>query len=195
MTMIYGGSSERKLIPEARYKATIKHEGKVLGNDFNNPGKKKVQLRVIVQFDGKTEQGDRHLEKWLYFTPSLHEKSSLRAFLTEWRGKDFTKDQLDSFKKQPFDMSRLVGTVCAVKIVHKTAENGDVKDTIRVVDQLGNGDFRAEWYEDQRDKFARDTQEAEEYEAAQRGHKEAAFDPSAPRDEDDTTDYSEEHHG
>lgn len=187
MTMIFGGA-ERKLIPEGKYKAVIKHEGKLLGNDFNNPGKKKVQLRVVVQFDGMTEQGDRRLEKWLYFTPSLHEKSSLRAFLTEWRGKDFTKEQLDAFRKKPFDMARLVGTVCAVKVVHKTADNGDVKDTIRVVDQLGAEELKVEWYGDQREKFTLATREAEDYEEmGRKGTK-----SSGPSDDEDTTDYSEE---
>lgn len=43
---------------------------------------------------------------------SLHEKSTLRKDLEAWRGKKFTKDELDGF-----DVSNVLGTACMMQVV------------------------------------------------------------------------------
>lgn len=53
------------------------------------------------------------------FTLSLHEKSSLRAFLESWRGKSFTEDELEGF-----DLEKLIGVNCMLNVVHKQGSKG-----------------------------------------------------------------------
>lgn len=81
----------------------------------------KVQLRW--QLDGHSEAGLREDGKqWLVvrqFTLSLHEKSALRGFLTSWRGKAFTSEEL-----QGFDLERLIGAPCMIQVLHSRTADG-----------------------------------------------------------------------
>jgi len=63
------------------------------------------------------------------FTLSMHEKSTLRAFLTSWRGKGFTEDEA-----KEFDVSRLVGVPCMLSIVHEPGK----KDPSRIYDKIAS---------------------------------------------------------
>ena len=54
------------------------------------------------------------------YTASLGDKATLRADLEKWRGKKFTKEELDGF-----DVSKLIGVPCQVQVVHVTAKNGN----------------------------------------------------------------------
>lgn len=47
------------------------------------------------------------------FTPSLHEKSALRAFLRQWFGRDLTPAELNEF-----DTETLIGRTAKLSIVH-----------------------------------------------------------------------------
>ncbi|MFZ9938330.1 MAG: hypothetical protein ACO3JG_14930, partial [Luteolibacter sp.] len=47
------------------------------------------------------------------FTPSLHEKAALRAFLKQWFGRDLTKAEQDEF-----DTESLIGRPARVSVVH-----------------------------------------------------------------------------
>jgi hypothetical protein len=49
------------------------------------------------------------------YTKSLHEKSALYKDLRSWRGKEFTKEELDAF-----DLKNIIGAPCLLNIVHKT---------------------------------------------------------------------------
>lgn len=53
-----------------------------------------------------------------FFNATLGEGSSLRAFTESWRGKPFTKDELDGF-----DMERLVDAPALIQIVHNVTPN------------------------------------------------------------------------
>jgi hypothetical protein len=53
------------------------------------------------------------------FTLSMHENSTLRAFLGTWRGKAFTDDEAFTF-----DVSRLVGAYAMVSVAHSESKNG-----------------------------------------------------------------------
>ena len=53
------------------------------------------------------------------FTLSLHEKATLRSFLKNWRGKDFTDEEAKSF-----DIEKLVGAPCMLNITHKKSKDG-----------------------------------------------------------------------
>jgi hypothetical protein len=63
------------------------------------------------------------------FTLSMHEKSSLRAFLTSWRGKGFTEDEAKAF-----DVTKLLGVPCMLSIVHEPGK----KDPSRIYDKIAS---------------------------------------------------------
>ncbi len=48
-----------------------------------------------------------------WYTVSLHEKSKLRADLEAWRGKKFTKEELDGF-----DLGNVLNSYCMIQVVH-----------------------------------------------------------------------------
>jgi len=56
------------------------------------------------------------------FTLSMHEKSSLRAVLKSWRGKDFTNEEAESF-----DITKLLGAPCMINIIHKPGKSDPAK--------------------------------------------------------------------
>ena len=56
------------------------------------------------------------------FTLSMHEKSTLRAFLTSWRGKGFSEEEAIAF-----DVSKLVGVPCMLSIVHEPSKADPTK--------------------------------------------------------------------
>lgn len=67
----------------------------------------------------KEENGEQPCVISKEFTLSLHEKATLRNFLKNWRGKDFTEEEAKSF-----DIEKLVGAPCMLNITHKTKKDG-----------------------------------------------------------------------
>ena len=67
----------------------------------------------------KEENGEQPQMISKEFTLSLHEKATLRGFLKNWRGKDFTDDEAKSF-----DIEKLVGAPCMLNVTHKTKKDG-----------------------------------------------------------------------
>lgn len=67
----------------------------------------------------KEENGEQPHVISKEFTLSLHEKATLRNFLKNWRGKDFTEEEAKSF-----DIEKLVGAPCMLNITHKQSKDG-----------------------------------------------------------------------
>ena len=67
----------------------------------------------------KEENGEQPHVISKEFTLSLHEKATLRNFLKNWRGKDFTEDEAKAF-----DIEKLVGAPCMLNITHKKSKDG-----------------------------------------------------------------------
>jgi len=67
----------------------------------------------------KEENGEQPQIISKEFTLSLHEKSTLRGFLKNWRGKDFTDEEAKAF-----DITVLVGIPCMLNITHKAKKDG-----------------------------------------------------------------------
>ncbi|MHA1379626.1 MAG: hypothetical protein ACTSRG_14730 [Candidatus Helarchaeota archaeon] len=44
---------------------------------------------------------------------SLHAKATMRKFLESWRGKKFTKEELEGF-----DLQKILGKPCQLQIIH-----------------------------------------------------------------------------
>jgi hypothetical protein len=67
----------------------------------------------------KEENGEQPLSISKEFTLSMHEKATLRGFLKNWRGKDFTEEEAKSF-----DIEKLIGAPCMLNITHKKSKDG-----------------------------------------------------------------------
>lgn len=68
----------------------------------------------------KEENGEQPQVISKEFTLSLHEKATLRSFLKNWRGKDFTDEEAKAF-----DIEKLVGAECMINITHKQSKDGN----------------------------------------------------------------------
>ena len=76
----------------------------------------------------KEENGEQPSVISKDFTLSLHEKATLRSYLKNWRGKDFTDEEAKSF-----DIEKLVGAPCMLNITHKMK-----KDNSGVYAEIGS---------------------------------------------------------
>ena len=62
------------------------------------------------------------------FGMSFHEKSTLRAALVSWRGREFTAEELKGF-----DLRNVLGKGCQLQVVHKTSSKGKVFANIKSI--------------------------------------------------------------
>jgi hypothetical protein len=67
----------------------------------------------------KEENGEQPQVISKEFTLSMHEKSTLRSFLKNWRGKDFTEEEAKAF-----DIEKLIAAPCMLNITHKKSKDG-----------------------------------------------------------------------
>lgn len=67
----------------------------------------------------KEENGEQPHVISKEFTLSMHEKATLRNFLKNWRGKDFSEEEVKSF-----DIEKLIGAPCMLNITHKKSKDG-----------------------------------------------------------------------
>lgn len=68
------------------------------------------------------------------FGLSLSGKSALRPFLEAWRGRKFTKEELEGF-----DLEKLIGVNCQLQIIHNLSEQGRTFANIQAAVPLGRG--------------------------------------------------------
>ena len=87
-------------------------------------GQEKTQKKVRLTFElptelkvFKEENGEQPCVLSKEFTLSMHEKSGLRKFLQNWRGKAFTDEEA-----KKFDITVLLGKPCMLSVIHKTSE-------------------------------------------------------------------------
>ncbi len=109
------------------------------------------------------------------YTLSLHEKSNLRRDLEGWRGKSFTKEELNRF-----DVTNLLGKSCNVSIIHKNSKSGNEFAQIGSISGISKGtkcpeqinesfifnyedNFNAEWLEQQPDWIQDQIKNTDEY--------------------------------
>ena len=96
---------------------------------FELPGE-----RVEWEKDGVKHNGPMSVGQ--FFTVSLSQKSTLRGFLESWRGRAFTKQELDGF-----DLFNVAGVPCILNIVHN-AHEGKTYANIKAVMPLPKGTER-----------------------------------------------------
>lgn len=82
-------------------------------------GKPNKAIKVIISWELPTEliaEGEYSGQPYMvskFYTQSLGEKSNLRKHLASWRGRDFTKEELEGF-----DLSNIASKVCLVSVIH-----------------------------------------------------------------------------
>lgn len=104
-------------------------------------GEKKVLNKVRLTFElptelrvFKEENGEQPMVFSREFTLSMHEKSGLRAFLKNWRGKDFTEAEAASF-----DVTKLLGVPGMINIIHKDSKKGNTYAEIGSISPMPKG--------------------------------------------------------
>lgn len=65
------------------------------------------------------EKGEQPFVMSKEYTLSMHEKSTLRADLKSWRGKDFSE-----YEAKAFDITKLLGKPCMINVIHKPSKDG-----------------------------------------------------------------------
>ncbi len=93
-------------------------------------GKPVSRVQVLVVWELPTElieDGERAGQPHIiskFYTSSISEKATLRKHLVSWRGKDFTREELNGFNLNSF-----IGKTCLLSIVH--SDKGKAKvDTV-----------------------------------------------------------------
>ncbi len=120
------GSTQKELIPAGNYIARcyqMIHIGTVEQEFQGTLGMKdKVRIGWELPTELKVfnpEKGEQPLVISNEYTLSMHEKSSLRAMLKSWRGKDFTEEEA-----KKFDVTKLIGKPCMINIIHSKSKDG-----------------------------------------------------------------------
>jgi hypothetical protein len=89
----------------------------------------KPKVKISWQIDKKnSDNEDRPFVVSQRFTRSLHEKAELRRVLEDWRGKDLSPQELEEF-----DLEKLLGANCQLRVVHKIVEGGETYANVRSV--------------------------------------------------------------
>ena len=132
-----GGGGDFKIVPQGTHQAicnTVVDLGKQ-NTEFQGQGK--VQHKVYLRWElpherltwtdreGVEREGPMSIGKT--YTLSLHEKAALRGDLEAWRGRGFTREELDGF-----DVAALLGKACQLSVVHEE-RNGKTYANIKSV--------------------------------------------------------------
>lgn len=121
-----GGGNNIEPIPTGNYPArcySMIHIGTI---EENILGTIKILNKVRITWElptelkvFKEENGEQPIVISKEFTLSMHEKSTLRNYLKNWRGKDFTEEEANAF-----DITKLIGVPCMLNITHKKSKDG-----------------------------------------------------------------------
>lgn len=89
--------------------------------------KHKVQLRW--ELDKKNhDHDDKPFLVVKTYTLSLHERSSLYKDLLSWRGKSFSREELEQF-----DLEKLLGVNAQVQVIHQMGDDGTEYSIVQAV--------------------------------------------------------------
>lgn len=96
---------------------------------------RKIMLRwevvgETIEIQGETVPRMIHRE----YTSSLGEKSNLRKDLQAWRGRAFTKEELEGF-----DLKNILGKGCQMQIIHNQGSDGNTYAEISSIMALPKG--------------------------------------------------------
>jgi hypothetical protein len=134
ITATNSGGSSYEPIPAGTYLARCYSMVQIGTVEEEFQGLKKQVNKVRITWELPTEmkvfnpeKGEQPQAISKEFTLSMHEKSSLRAFLTSWRGKGFTEDEA-----KEFDVTKLLGKPCMISIFHQASKSNPEKSYERI---------------------------------------------------------------
>jgi hypothetical protein len=137
------GGGERILAPAGTHLARcykMVHLG-TIEDSYN--GESRWVNKVLIEWELPNEKrvfdqakGEQPISISKEFALSMHPKSTLRAFLTSWRGKGFTEEEANAF-----DVTKLVGAACQLSIIHEPRQKypGEFYAKISSVSSLMKG--------------------------------------------------------
>ena len=101
-------------------------------------GKERETDQLLLTWELPDERvgiGDEERPRWLSqtFTASVNEKSKLRQWLKNWRGRDFTPQELEDF-----DLANVLGAPCVITVT-QTEKNGSVYSNIGGISKVMKG--------------------------------------------------------
>ena len=109
------GGGSFKMPEPGSYSATCYRLIDLGTQESNYQGEKKYARKVMIGFELDEEMEDgKPFVVATTMTVSLHEKATLRKFLSGWRGRDFTPEELLGF-----DPHKLIGAPCLLSLVQK----------------------------------------------------------------------------
>jgi len=82
--------------------------------------------RVEYEVDGVKKEGPMTIGKT--YTSSLSERANLRKDLTNWRGREFTDEEL-----QGFDIEGILGKPCQISVTHRESNGKTYQNVTAVV--------------------------------------------------------------
>ena len=109
-----GGKTFEKM-PTGVVQAVCAYVEDIGTHEGSYQGKPTLRHQVIICWElaEKMRMGDHAGRNFIvskFYTLSLNPKASLRKDLESWRGKSFTKEELESF-----DLEKLIGVNCLLK--------------------------------------------------------------------------------
>lgn len=110
------GGAEFQMTPEGQYVARCYKIIDLGTQTTNGQFGTKEQHKIMVTWELLEQpymEDGRPFSVSQFYTVSLHEKAKLRADLEAWRGKKFTKEELEGF-----DLSSVLGAYCMIQVVH-----------------------------------------------------------------------------
>lgn len=125
-----GGGGDFKPAPDGNH-AAVCTQVIDLGVQQTSFGDKR-QVRLSWEIDEKREDGKRFAVSRNY-TMSLNQKAALRKDIEAWRGKPFTKEELDGF-----DLEKLLGAPALVNVVHNE-KDGNTYANVSGISRLPKG--------------------------------------------------------
>lgn len=115
----------------------------------------KQLFRVYWQLETRNEDTAKRFIVSRQFSASMHEKSNFVKMLGSWRGKTYTRDELEAFREGGggFDTECLIGKNCQINITHSTTTNGNTYANVdHVMKAAGDFTMEAEEYVRVRDR-------------------------------------------
>lgn len=94
---------------------------------YNGETKSAPKVQISYEFPNERitiEGEDLPMMLSREFTKSLHEKATLRSFLKNWRGKDFTEEELEGF-----DIRKLLSAPAMLTVVHESGTGANSAKT------------------------------------------------------------------
>ena len=97
----------------------------------------KHKVRIVWQIEEVNPETSKRFDVSSFFGLSLSEKSRLRPTLEAWRGRKFSKEELEGF-----DLEKLIGAACQIQIVHNISDEGKVYGNVQAIVPAAKGQVK-----------------------------------------------------